>query len=182
MIAIPLKDGTDYQPDNHFLQELRLIYEDIDLEFQFKKMRIWCLSNPSRKKTRRGVKRFINNWLSNIHETHSRPRLSKSEHAANAIFGTRGAHDSMDLGQDGGQVRSSLDERDSGRTHQRDQTGGMGGSVIEVRGGGYQAGSGWVDGEVSPQYSGAGRAIEAYEEGTSEIQRLAKTKVRQGGQ
>jgi hypothetical protein len=27
-------------------------------------MRGWCLANPSRRKTRRGVRSFVNNWLS----------------------------------------------------------------------------------------------------------------------
>ena len=31
---------------------------------ELRKIRQWCIDNPERKKTLRGVPRFVNNWLS----------------------------------------------------------------------------------------------------------------------
>ena len=177
MTLIPLKDGTDYEPDNDFLMELQRAYQGIDLEFQFKKMRIWCLSNASRRKTRRGIKRFINNWLARNYETHSRPRLSKSEQVGNAIFGPRSENDQMDMGQDGGTLWGAVDQRDLRRQGQCDQTGGMGGATIEVRREDYQGGCGSMDGEISTEYSRACGSDEAHESRSSALQKITKAKT-----
>ena len=32
---------------------------------QFKKMRGWLNGNPTKRKTKKGIARFVNNWLSN---------------------------------------------------------------------------------------------------------------------
>ena len=58
---IPLADGSDYEPEASFIEELDAIYAGVGNELQ--KMRLWCLANPVRRKTRRGVKRFMFNWI-----------------------------------------------------------------------------------------------------------------------
>ena len=35
-----------------------------DIDQEFRKMRQWCIDNPSRRKTEKGMPRFINSWLS----------------------------------------------------------------------------------------------------------------------
>jgi hypothetical protein len=61
-MLIPLKDGSEYEVPNEFFRELNLVYYGVDAELG--KMRVWCLANPDRRKTKRGVKRFIANWVS----------------------------------------------------------------------------------------------------------------------
>ena len=39
-------------------------YPDIDIQQEFQKMKAWLLSNPQRRKTLKGMPRFINSWLS----------------------------------------------------------------------------------------------------------------------
>lgn len=39
-------------------------YPAVDVRQELRKMAAWLDSNPSKRKTRRGVERFINNWLS----------------------------------------------------------------------------------------------------------------------
>ena len=39
-------------------------YPSIDLIAEYKKMTAWLVANPSKRKTKRGYPRFINNWLS----------------------------------------------------------------------------------------------------------------------
>ncbi|MBQ8912952.1 MAG: hypothetical protein IJ054_02780 [Lachnospiraceae bacterium] len=62
--AIPLNDGTDWRPSETLFAEYVRLYPSVDVKQEFNKMRAWCLSNEIKKKSRRGVKKFINNWLS----------------------------------------------------------------------------------------------------------------------
>lgn len=59
-----LTDGSEYQAENSYVEEMQKIYPGVDFKYQFKKMKGWCKSNPSKRKTKRGSKKFINNWLS----------------------------------------------------------------------------------------------------------------------
>jgi hypothetical protein len=59
-----LADGSTYKPDPDYLSELKRLYPHVDLDYQFLEMESWCLSNPKKRKTRRGATRFINNWIS----------------------------------------------------------------------------------------------------------------------
>lgn len=62
--TIPLKDGSQYKPDLDLIAEWKRAYPLIDVIDQLHKMRLWCLCSPERRKTKRGVNRFINGWLS----------------------------------------------------------------------------------------------------------------------
>ena len=61
--AIPLEDGTEWKPTVSQYNEFCKAYSNLDIPNEFRKMRAWSLSNPSHKKTRRGVTRFVNGWL-----------------------------------------------------------------------------------------------------------------------
>ena len=43
-------------------------------------MRGWCLANPSKRKTQRGVKKFINNWLSRQQDRGGTPGYTANNH------------------------------------------------------------------------------------------------------
>ena len=60
---IPLEDGSDFWLDIGYLNELERAYPAVDLPATLLEIRAWCLSNPGRCKTKRGVKRFINGWF-----------------------------------------------------------------------------------------------------------------------
>jgi hypothetical protein len=62
--AVILNDGTEWRPDQALFAEYVRLYPKVDVKQQFNEMRGWCLSNPAKRKTRRGVKRFVNGWLS----------------------------------------------------------------------------------------------------------------------
>ncbi len=62
--AIPLNDGTEWRPTEALFAEYVRLYPNVDVKQQFNEMRGWCISNPNRLKTRRGIKRFVNGWLS----------------------------------------------------------------------------------------------------------------------
>ena len=63
VITITLNDKSEYpiyQTDIVSWQEL---YPAVDVMQQLRSMKGWCNSNPSKRKTKKGIKRFINNWL-----------------------------------------------------------------------------------------------------------------------
>lgn len=59
---IPLNDGSGWRPTMDEYEEYRRLFPDVDIDSEFRKMRAWSLSNSL--KTRRGIKRFVNGWLS----------------------------------------------------------------------------------------------------------------------
>lgn len=40
------------------------LYPAVDVMQELRKMSGWCTDNPTRRKTKKGIRRFINNWLS----------------------------------------------------------------------------------------------------------------------
>jgi len=62
--AITLKDGTEYVPQPADIDRWQMAYPQADVLGELRKMSAWCDANPSRRKTPRGVKRFVVNWLS----------------------------------------------------------------------------------------------------------------------
>lgn len=62
--ALILNDGSEWRPTEALFAEYVRLYPNVDVKQEFNEMRLWCLSNPERRKTRRGVKRFVNGWLS----------------------------------------------------------------------------------------------------------------------
>lgn len=78
-IKILLKNQTEWTPDKAYLEELKRLFPSVNLENEFRSMEAWCLNNPDRRKTARGIKRFIGNWLQGAQqkaegENPSRPR------------------------------------------------------------------------------------------------------------
>jgi hypothetical protein len=62
--TIPLEDGSEYEVPSDLLAELKVAYPDISVLEQLHRCRAWNLSNPKKRKTRAGVKRHLNEWLS----------------------------------------------------------------------------------------------------------------------
>jgi len=63
-ILIPLNDKTFYDVPVNKITLWEDTYPAVDIEQDLKRMISWLESNPTKKKTKRGVDRFINNWLS----------------------------------------------------------------------------------------------------------------------
>ncbi len=62
--AIPLVDKTIFVASNAEITEWQKAYPAVNVRQQLQEMRAWCLANPSLRKTRKGIKRFIVTWLS----------------------------------------------------------------------------------------------------------------------
>lgn len=61
--AIVLKGGLEWLPDRYFLQEMIRLHPKVDVKAEFMAMRGWSISNPTKRKTWGGIKRFVSGWL-----------------------------------------------------------------------------------------------------------------------
>ena len=68
-ILIPLNDKSVYDVPLVKIALWKDTYPAVEVEQELKRMAAWCDSNPTRRKTRRGVERFINNWLSRAQDS-----------------------------------------------------------------------------------------------------------------
>lgn len=62
--VLPLVDGTDFEISAEMVAELSGLYPAVDVEQQLRNMRGWLLANPKNRKTKAGIMRFVNSWLS----------------------------------------------------------------------------------------------------------------------
>lgn len=70
--ALILNDGSVWRPSEALFAEYVRLYPNVDVKQQFNVMRGWCISNPQKRKTRRGITRFVNSWLSKEQDKGSR--------------------------------------------------------------------------------------------------------------
>ena len=61
--ALILNDGSEWRPTSALFAEYVRLYPNVDVKQQFNVMRGWCISNLQKRKTRRGITRFVNSWL-----------------------------------------------------------------------------------------------------------------------
>ena len=76
---IPLNDGSEWLPTETLAKEYESLYPNVDVRQAFNAMRAWCMSNPSKRKTKSGVKRFVNRWLSKEQDS-GRPKKTESKY------------------------------------------------------------------------------------------------------
>ena len=62
--GIPLNTGEEWIPTEDQYREYCRLYPSVDVKQQFREMRGWCIANPKKRKTKAGIIRFVNGWLS----------------------------------------------------------------------------------------------------------------------
>lgn len=60
---LPLNDGTFFKISVDQCQEWAGLYPAVDVIQQLRAMRGWLDANPTKRKTKAGIKRFVNGWL-----------------------------------------------------------------------------------------------------------------------
>lgn len=65
VISLPLVDDTEYGVTQAEIDKYASLYPAVNILQELRAMVGWLDANPKRRKTRVGIKRFINNWLSN---------------------------------------------------------------------------------------------------------------------
>jgi len=68
IIKIPLKDGTEYYLTEDHLKQYQESYPGMDIEEQFRLYKGWAISNPEKRKTRSGILKSVNFWISGNYE------------------------------------------------------------------------------------------------------------------
>ncbi len=77
IIELPLNvKGTFHQVMQSDVDEFTELYPAVDVIQEFRGMRGWCISNPTKLKTNTGIKKFINAWLSKAQNNPSRPKTN----------------------------------------------------------------------------------------------------------
>lgn len=74
--VLPLVDGTDFEISVEMVAELSGLYPAVDVAQQLRGMRGWLLANPKNRKTKAGIMRFVNSWLSR-EQNSARPAANK---------------------------------------------------------------------------------------------------------
>ena len=67
-ISLILDDKSEYIVTVEEVKKYQSLYPHVDIEQSFRSMSGWCEANVSKRKSRRGIKRFINSWLSREEE------------------------------------------------------------------------------------------------------------------
>ncbi len=79
IIKIPLNDGTEYDVTEETYKEFCNLFPAVDVMQELRNMRGWSLSNPKKRKTRSGVMRFMNTWLSKEQDRGGSPSYNNQE-------------------------------------------------------------------------------------------------------
>ena len=61
--TLPLNDGSEYGITEADIENYHDLYPAVNIMQELRKMRGWCEANPKNRKTKNGIKRFINAWL-----------------------------------------------------------------------------------------------------------------------
>ena len=68
VITLPLNDGSEFPVTQKDIEEYASLYQAVDIETELRAMRGWCLSNTRKRKTKDGIRRFINGWLARVQD------------------------------------------------------------------------------------------------------------------
>jgi hypothetical protein len=61
--SLTLNDGSKRWITKHELETFKTLYRAVDVEQELLSMEGWLITNPDRRKTRKGILRFVNTWL-----------------------------------------------------------------------------------------------------------------------
>lgn len=78
-IHLPLNDGTMFGVTEDYVDEMKSLYPAVDVDQELRSMLGWLNSNPKNRKTKSGIKRFMNGWLAR--EQNKAPRERNNQQA-----------------------------------------------------------------------------------------------------
>lgn len=59
---VPMIGGEEFEVRESFAKELERLYPNVDIPATLRQMRGWCIGNPQKLKTPRGIRKFITGW------------------------------------------------------------------------------------------------------------------------
>ena len=78
VILLPLNDGSEYGVSPQELEEYASLYPAVDVLQELRSMRGWCLNNETRRKTRNGIRRFVNSWMARVQDRGGSPGIASA--------------------------------------------------------------------------------------------------------
>lgn len=72
-----LNTKEDWQPEEKDVIAWQRTYPAINVHQELMAMESWCDANPTKRKTKQGVKRFVNSWLSRAQDRGGSPLAQK---------------------------------------------------------------------------------------------------------
>lgn len=63
IITFLLNDKTDFEITESVYNQYVELYPNVDVIQELRSIKAWCISNPTKRKTRRGALKFVNSWL-----------------------------------------------------------------------------------------------------------------------
>lgn len=73
-----LNTGEDWQPSQEAIDKWTTAYPAVDVEQELAAMDAWLDSNPTKRKTKRGISRFANSWLARAQDKGGSPMAKSS--------------------------------------------------------------------------------------------------------
>ena len=73
------KDGTDWQPDDEQILGWQHAYPEVDVFAELTVMAMWLDSNEPKRKTVRGMPRFVNAWLNRANQKGGSPLANQAQ-------------------------------------------------------------------------------------------------------
>ncbi|MEZ6852089.1 helix-turn-helix domain-containing protein [Halodesulfovibrio aestuarii] len=94
--TLPLNDGSEFEVTQDFVTELAPLYPNVDVLQALRAMKGWLIGNEKKRKTRRGIKAFITNWLSREQD---KPRATAPAYGQGQAPQPRSYRECVDLEQ-----------------------------------------------------------------------------------
>lgn len=73
-----LNTGEEWQPDQEDVIQWQRTYPAVDVHQELMAMESWLDANPKKRKTKQGVKRFVNSWLARSQDRGGSPMANKA--------------------------------------------------------------------------------------------------------
>lgn len=78
VIQLPLNTGDEFGVEEKLADEWKKLYPNVDVAQELREMRAWLITNPTRRKTKRGILRFCNSWLAGAQDRAPKLPLAKA--------------------------------------------------------------------------------------------------------
>ena len=79
MATMTLNDNSKWQPTDEQMAKWRAAFQAVDVDQELLAASAWLDSNPTRRKTSRGIARFCNTWLSRAQDKGGRSGLARDK-------------------------------------------------------------------------------------------------------
>lgn len=90
IVEIKLNGGSIHRVTESKAREWQVLFPAVDVKQELNKMQAWSDANPSKRKTKRGVERFIVNWLSREQDRGGAKSTSSGRQISNTIQSQQG--------------------------------------------------------------------------------------------